>query len=1856
LCCRRSALSSKTRRKYLIWKKQIILRHLKQQHRQHVRLNSGANGESPRRQEATEPADEENARGVDRESEDEQSEDGEDASEKDDYFSTHPSATNEPWYIRHPELVDTAAEDADDEADELNDDDYEPVVDERFKGPPFVPPSQRDDAPLAGILQNPELDKIDPRRFFPEYSQDGILRFSRIFGANIKSTSRTKIWWPLKSFRSGSPKADVKTENGEKATDERGEENEEKADGEKDESEHKEVKNLELEFGTTPPPEECQISDEVLLMRPSNVKAVGKEHIGDADDEDVPPWRFGPARIWYDRFNVPASSTHFDYGFKLKREWSLFVIFDFKNKTHAKSSSKEKPEEGSENGLRSCEPFPPETFLAVNLVRWEDDIIIDGEQARPQILKRLASGKQPEYGWVPTQQTRSYESFMAALKSNAFEQMFAKPGTVVPTRAISDFDFPKEPTATHSIFPMDNYDLINTRWEDDIILDAENMDHIPEPHILTLDYHDDPKIFGMPEDKAPEEKPPDGEGVNPPKPFDRKEHQFTKKSKMILGQVQQRQKQEEDEQMESSIAQLTDKDPFNLSNDDYYLPKNTGRTVSSISGGSLIQHSIPAQNIHRTFFPTHLNPFKLRHYHRLPLPKRILRTTGTRYVPIKTLTKLIKEKEELREKQKAAEGGGEIFFMREVEDLSGKDGTLLLMEYSEEHPPLLNQPGMASKIRNYYKRKVGKEADPEYDFGETAFTHTSPFLGTLAPGQSLQSLENNLYRAPIYRHLPNRTDFLLIRTKQGFFIRMCPTLFLVGQECPLYEVPSPNSKRATVFVRDFLLAYIYRLFWASDQNPRRLKMEDIKAAFPHYAESSVRKRLKQCSDFKRLGQGPDQNYWVLRSDFRLPSKEEVLAMVTPEMCCAQYSMLAAEQRLKDAGYGEKYFFTPENEDDSDDQVTIEDEIKCAPWNTTRAYISSMKGKCLLDQTGIADPTGCGEGFSYVRVSAKPQKAKEEVPNVPKRLVTGTNADLRKLPLKEAKEICRDYGVREEEINSLSRWEIIDVIRTLSTQAAKARSDFSGMARFARGNIRFNFADMQEKYKKFCQRIFDLQNQTLSNPDELSTDEGSSGEDSDNEELATKLESMLAANKGKKGLSAVERKKLEFEQEEKERKALQKMLSGDVSAGTSTPKPEKEQGKESQKDSSVVTEDSNHTILSGSGPRKLKIYRTFKGPDGIESTRVEVITRPQLIEAYVRIRTTRDNTFIQVYAQMDEQYKEVGCPSFQCLTDILDWTERRKEKRRLQDQLRRIRRNELKAKLHGVPIGQPINKAKPAAEKKPVVIKPNLLKMRCSACHGTGHMKTNKNCPLYGKDSNKAPTKTVGDIHPVALTDEQLEKMAVPSGELIAVEGTKLKISRKLYAHTEMIKKNAVRLHIPRELIAGDKKIKEEDEMSNATGGEPEEGMVHEDDDVDSEDDVQGIDETLPSNSKSRTSVNTNTSRRRSAIDMDDYLYGPQKSVQRRRADPRVSMSIQLNEIFGDLRALPGTEHLMFPVNAKKVPDYYTIIKNPMDMQTIKKKISENKYELRRQFLADIKQMLDNSRVYNGDNHVITETARKVFEVASVRLMEREPKLISLEKAINPLLDDNDIIGFSFILNEIIQECKNLPKSVAFHTKVDAKKVPLYYKKIERPMDLGTMEQNIKEHRYTTVDAFRRDILQIKVNSELYNGPPETSQYTTKAIEICELAERMLEARKEQLSELEANIQATLNENAEVESVAASSAMDDGEVLSPGARLSNIKEEDIEDEEDEIIDHLQDDLALSGDEDDVDDEDHEMSSNWDPTGEVSLSGYDAEGDLLQSQMHSSGQLNADLALSDSDEDDDDQFISAKRPKLEDLTTL
>jgi len=58
----------------------------------------------------------------------------------------------------------------------------------------------------------------------------------------------------------------------------------------------------------------------------------------------------------------------------------------------------------------------------------------------------------------------------------------------------------------------------------------------------------------------------------------------------------------------------------------------------------------------------------------------------------------------LRDQERQAMGGGEIFFMRTPQDLTACDGDLVLAEYSEEYPPVLMQVGMATKVKNYYKR------------------------------------------------------------------------------------------------------------------------------------------------------------------------------------------------------------------------------------------------------------------------------------------------------------------------------------------------------------------------------------------------------------------------------------------------------------------------------------------------------------------------------------------------------------------------------------------------------------------------------------------------------------------------------------------------------------------------------------------------------------------------------------------------------------------------------------------------------------------------------------------------------------------------------------------------------------------------------------------------------------------------------------------------------------------------------------------------------------------------------------------------------------------------------------------------
>jgi transcription initiation factor TFIID subunit 1 len=78
-----------------------------------------------------------------------------------------------------------------------------------------------------------------------------------------------------------------------------------------------------------------------------------------------------------------------------------------------------------------------------------------------------------------------------------------------------------------------------------------------------------------------------------------------------------------------------------------------------------------------------------------------------------------------------------------------------------------------------------------------------------------------------------------------------------------------------------------------------------------------------------------------------------------------------------------------------------------------------------------------------------------------------------------------------------------------------------------------------------------------------------------------------------------------------------------------------------------------------------------------------------------------------------------------------------------------------------------------------------------------------------------------------------------------------------------------------------------------------------------------------------------------------------------------------------------------------------------------------------------------------------------------RLAEKEERLMRLEKAINPLLDDNDQVALSFILDNVVNnKLKGMSEAWPFVKPVNKKLVKDYYTVVKYPMDLETVAKKV----------------------------------------------------------------------------------------------------------------------------------------------------------------------------------------------------
>lgn len=98
----------------------------------------------------------------------------------------------------------------------------------------------------------------------------------------------------------------------------------------------------------------------------------------------------------------------------------------------------------------------------------------------------------------------------------------------------------------------------------------------------------------------------------------------------------------------------------------------------------------------------------------------------------------------------------------------------------------------------------------------------------------------------------------------------------------------------------------------------------------------------------------------------------------------------------------------------------------------------------------------------------------------------------------------------------------------------------------------------------------------------------------------------------------------------------------------------------------------------------------------------------------------------------------------------------------------------------------------------------------------------------------------------------------------------------------------------------------------------------------------------------------------------------------------------------------------------------------------------------------------------GAKSSLTVAARRMLELCFERLADKEERLMRLEKAINPLLDDNDQVALTYILDSVVNNrLKTMSESWPFVKPVNKKLVKDYYNIVKHPMDLETISKKVK---------------------------------------------------------------------------------------------------------------------------------------------------------------------------------------------------
>ncbi|KAI8811400.1 Bromodomain-containing protein [Cladochytrium replicatum] len=204
-----------------------------------------------------------------------------------------------------------------------------------------------------------------------------------------------------------------------------------------------------------------------------------------------------------------------------------------------------------------------------------------------------------------------------------------------------------------------------------------------------------------------------------------------------------------------------------------------------------------------------------------------------------------------------------------------------------------------------------------------------------------------------------------------------------------------------------------------------------------------------------------------------------------------------------------------------------------------------------------------------------------------------------------------------------------------------------------------------------------------------------------------------------------------------------------------------------------------------------------------------------------------------------------------------------------------------------------------------------------------------------------------------------------------------------------------------------------------------------------------------------------------------------------------------------------------------IPNYFNVIKNPMDLSKIEKKLTDNQYASTVDFLKDCQLMFENCYTFNGELapvsimgrnlqravHQKLEKCQSEFDQQQRRKSETSTKPAKTAEMARPKRDvhapprdavspdklkterkrDKTLAFCSQLLRELVSR-KYAQYNTPFLFPVDpiAQGVPHYFDIIKNPMDFSTVRKKLEQGEYGSMDEFQEDIRLMFRNCREFN--------------------------------------------------------------------------------------------------------------------------------------------------------------------------